>query len=159
MHKLSIVIAAAAIAVGGYPVLADQSMPAAVTVPIAAQNGSGQTGVATLTATSDNKTKVDISMNGEPSGANEPAHIHPGPCKTLNPAPKYPLNPIVNGKSSTVVDVPISSLQTGAMAINVHESSAAIQNYVACGNIASAANTAPAAPSGNQPMPAPSSTY
>src|SRR5215472_10570085 len=77
MHKLSIVIAAAAIAVGGYPVLADQSMPAAVTVPIAAQNGSGQTGVATLTATSDNKTKVDISMNGEPSGANEPAHIHP----------------------------------------------------------------------------------
>jgi len=158
MHKLSIVIAAAALVTGGYPVLADQSMPAAVTVPIAAQNGSGQTGVATLTAAGD-KTKVDITMNGEPSGANEPAHIHPGPCKTLNPAPKYPLNPIVNGKSSTVVDVPISTLQSGTMAINVHESSAAIQNYVACGNIASASNSAPAAPAGNQPMPGPSSTY
>jgi len=131
-----------AMLIATWPAMADQaSQPGSVQVPIAAQNGSNQTGVATLTPTSDNKTRVDITLTGEPDGASEPAHIHKGPCKSLDPKPTYPLTSVAGGKSTTVVDVPLSQLQTGSLAINLHESASAIQNYVACGNIPAAAGT------------------
>jgi Cu/Zn superoxide dismutase len=139
MKRALISVVAAMVAVAAWPALADQTN--SVTVPIQAQNGSNQTGVATLTPTSDGKTKVDIAIKGEPDGAVEPAHIHKGPCKTLNPKPTYPLTAVTGGKSSSVVDAPLSQLQAGTMAINVHESAAAIQNYVACGDIPAAAST------------------
>jgi Cu/Zn superoxide dismutase len=126
--------------IAAWPAMADQSSQAvSVQVPIAAQNGSNQTGVATLTPTSDNKTRVDITITGEPDGASEPAHIHKGPCKSLDPKPTYPLTVVAAGKSTTVLDVPLSQLQTGSLAINLHESASALQNYVACGNIPAAA--------------------
>lgn len=153
MKKALVLVAAVMLAVAAWPALADQTN--SVMVPIQAQNGSGQAGVATLTPTSDGKTKVDIALKGEPDGAVEPAHIHKGPCKTLNPKPSYPLTAISGGKSSTVVDVPISQLQAGTMAINVHESAAAIQNYVACGDIPSGSSMS----GGSAPTPAASSGY
>ncbi|MBV8171877.1 MAG: hypothetical protein JO219_08110 [Candidatus Eremiobacteraeota bacterium] len=125
-------------------------------MPIQAQNSSGQTGVAVLTPMTDNKTKVDVSVSGEPSGASEPAHVHLGTCNKLNVAPKYPLNPVVNGKSSTVLDLPISQLETTPMAINLHQSAANIGTYVACGNIVSVTaptSPAPASPPGMAPSP------
>jgi hypothetical protein len=143
MQKALISLAAVAVLAAVLPALADQ-MSGSVTVPILAQNGSGQTGVATLTPTSDGKTKVDIAIKGEPDGASEPTHIHKGPCKTLTAKPSYPLTPVAGGKSSSVVDVPLSQLQGGTFAINLHESSTAIQNYVACGDIPSTSAPAPA---------------
>jgi len=147
-------LVAIATAMAAWPAMADQpSQPGSVQVPIAALNGSNQTGVATLTPTSDNKTRVDITITGEPDGANEPAHIHKGPCNTLDPKPTYPLTSVAAGKSTTVVDAPLSQLQTGSLAINLHESGSALQTYVACGNIPAAAgamvNPAPNGKSGN----------
>ncbi|HME82575.1 MAG TPA: hypothetical protein VKF82_10910 [Candidatus Eremiobacteraceae bacterium] len=150
MKRALLPAAAVIIAVAAWPAFADQM--GSVTVPIAAQNGSNQTGVATLTPTSDGKTKVDISLKGEPDGAVEPAHIHKGPCKTLNPKPSYPLTAVTGGKSSTVVDVSLAQLQAGTMAINIHESAAAIQTYVACGDIPSSAT--PGGSSGMSATPA-----
>jgi CHRD domain-containing protein len=124
-----------------------------VVVPIAQQSNSGQTGSATLTATADGKTQVVITLSGTPNGADEPAHIHPGPCKTLNPKPAFPLSDVVDGKSTTVVNAPLASLQTGQFAINVHQSTTNIGTYVACGNIppATPAN-APSNASTPEPM-------
>src|SRR5271165_1715216 len=139
MKRALLPAAAVIIAVAAWPAFADQ-------------NGSNQTGVATLTPTSDGKTKVDISLKGEPDGAVEPAHIHKGPCKTLNPKPSYPLTAVTGGKSSTVVDVSLAQLQAGTMAINIHESAAAIQTYVACGDIPSSAT--PGGSSGMSATPA-----
>jgi hypothetical protein len=144
MKRALISVVAVMVAVAAWPALADQTN--SVTVPIQAQNGSNQTGVATLTPTSDGKTKVDIAIKGEPDGAIEPAHIHKGPCKTLNPKPSYPLTPVTGGKSSSVVDAPLSQLQAATLAINVHESAAAIQTYVACGDIPPAATGGSNAP-------------
>jgi hypothetical protein len=109
-------------------------MPQTVTVPISAQNGSGETGTATL-AQSGADVTVTIALTG--AGADpEPAHIHTGTCSNLNPAPMYPLSNVVNGNSvSTVKGVSLASLQTGAFAINVHKSTADLKTYVACGNI------------------------
>ena len=160
MQKTLTAIATLTLAIAAVPALAaDQPMrSSAVTVPIAQQNGSSQTGTATLTPTADGKgTKVDIELKGEPDGATEPAHIHLGTCSKLDPAPKYPLSSIVGGKSASTVDVPLAQLQASPLAINVHQSAAALQTYVACGNIPASTTSAPAPPA--MPAGAPSPGY
>jgi hypothetical protein len=107
---------------------------APVTVKMAALNGSGETGTATLSDMAG-KTKVVIKLTGESASGSQPAHIHPGTCAKLNPAPKYLLKNVVGGTSTTVVDAPLASLLGGKFAINVHESAANLQKYVSCGNI------------------------
>lgn len=122
-----------------------------IIIPLQALNGSNQTGSATLTAAGQ-KTNVVIALNGASPDAVEPAHIHQGTCAKLNPKPAYPLNSVTGGSSSTTLNVPLSSLQTGGFAINVHQSMTNISTYVACGNIPAATNTSTTAPS--QPAPA-----
>ena len=104
-----------------------------ITIKLVAQHGSHQTGMATLTAMGS-KTKVVLSVSH--TKGSEPAHIHPGSCANLNPVPKYPLSDVVNGTSTTVVDVPLASLETGHFAINVHAGPGPlIKKYVSCGDI------------------------
>lgn len=105
-----------------------------VTVKIMAQNGSGETGSATLTPMGS-KTRVVIGLKGEPLTGDQPAHIHKGSCANLDPKPAYPLKNVVLGKSNTVVDVSLDTLTSSPMAINVHLSTKALKHYVACGDI------------------------
>jgi hypothetical protein len=97
-----------------------------------AENGSGENGTATLTSVSGG-TKVVISLKN--AKGTQPAHIHPGPCSKLAPAPKYALNNVVNGSSTTIVKAPLSDLLGKHYAINVHESTTNLAKYVSCGNI------------------------
>lgn len=105
-----------------------------VTIKMVAQNGSGENGTATLSDL-NGRTRVVIHVQHENTTGVQPAHIHPGTCANLNPAPKYPLKDVVLGDSNTIVDVPMSSLLGGKYAINVHESKQNIAKYVSCGNI------------------------
>jgi hypothetical protein len=115
------------------------AMPAAsgaVVVQMTAQNGSGETGTATLTP-QPGGVQVAIALTGAPSGVAQPVHIHEGTCAKLNPAPKYPLTNLTDGKSTTVVKgVTIKDLEASAFAINVHKSTTDLKTYVSCGNIA-----------------------
>jgi hypothetical protein len=97
------------------------------------QNGSGETGTATLTP-EGNKTQVVLSLKGAPAEA-QPAHIHNGTCSKLDPKPRIPLQNVVNGKSTTVLDMPIDKVASGA--INVHKSAQDVKTYVACGDLKS----------------------
>jgi len=101
---------------------------------LSAQNGSGQHGTVALKPRG-NKTVVEIHLIGAATGVAEPAHIHEGTCDKLNPAPKYPLKSLVDGISETDVDVPISVLTAGGLAVNVHKSAEDLKDYVACGNL------------------------
>ena len=112
----------------------------AVTVELAEQNGSGQSGTATLTAAGDGATEVVIELN-EGTADPQPAHIHAGTCADLDPQPKYPLDGVVDGGSRTTVQAPLSELRNGRLAINVHKSEAEIQTYVACGDIGGASGS------------------
>ena len=103
-------------------------------IELSAQNGSGETGYATLTPHGKG-TLVQIHLQGGPAGVAQPAHIHPGTCDKLDPKPKFGLLPVKGGKSSTVVPVSIDTLLASPMAINVHESAKDIKKYVACGDI------------------------
>jgi hypothetical protein len=105
-----------------------------VTVTLDQQNSSGQSGTAVLQDMGDGTTKVTVNISGG-SAVAQPAHIHDGPCATLNPKPKYPLTSLVNGTSETIVKQPLSDLADGTYAINVHKSGTEASVYVACGNI------------------------
>lgn len=108
------------------------------TYAIAAQNGSGELGTVTLTSLGD-KTRVEVALANSPMSTPQPAHIHEGTCAKLNPKPKYPLAVVVDGLSTSTVDVPMSTLIAGGFAVNVHESTTNIPKYVACGDLGSPA--------------------
>ena len=104
-----------------------------VLVQLQEQNFSGESGNVTLTAMGS-KTKVDIEMSSYAANA-QPAHIHKGTCAKLDPTPAYPLKNIVNGKSVTTVDVPLTKLLNGKYAVNIHRSAKQLKVYVVCGDI------------------------
>jgi hypothetical protein len=103
-------------------------------VQLKAQNGSGENGTATLTQMKKG-VQVVVTIPNAPAAA-QPTHIHPGTCAHLNPVPKYPLNNLVHGKSTTLVPgVKLSDLTGGKFAINVHKSTNDLKDYVSCGEI------------------------
>ena len=105
-----------------------------VTVQLAAQNNSGQTGTATLTSEGD-KTKVVILLTRAPSGVAQPAHIHLGTCDKLDQAPKWKLEAVKEGISTTLVPASLDTILKEKVAINIHKSAEETQVYVSCGNI------------------------
>ncbi len=137
MSFIRTAMAAAAIAALALPAYADtmsSSMSKPLTVALKAQNGSGETGTATLTQAGAN-LKVVIKID-KPVAAAQPVHIHPGTCAKLNPAPQWALMNIVNGMSTTTLKgVKLATLTAGSFAINVHKSTADLKTYVACGDI------------------------
>jgi CHRD domain len=103
-----------------------------VTIPLSAQNGSGESGTAKISDV-DGGVTVVISLKG-PATA-QPAHIHDGSCP--NPGGVvFPLNDVVGGSSTTPVKgTSVAALMQKPYSINVHESAANLGKYVACGNI------------------------
>lgn len=106
------------------------------TIKLNPQNDSGQAGTAVLTPIAGGKTEVTIKVANPPSGVAQPAHIHEGTCANLNKAPKYSLTSVMNGTSTTVVDVDLATMMNTPHAVNVHKSGPEAAVYVACGNIA-----------------------
>jgi len=105
-----------------------------VTVKLEPQNNSGESGTATLTE-EGGKTKVAVSVTGQPAGVAQPMHIHKGTCDKLDPKPTYGLPSLINGKSEATVDVSLADLQKGGYAINGHKSAQEVSTYVYCGAI------------------------
>jgi hypothetical protein len=108
-----------------------------ITVELATQNDSGESGTATLTE-QGSTTAVVLGLENLAAEVAQPAHIHKGTCAELDPAPTYPLTNVVDGASETTVDVPLEELEAGRFAINVHKSEAEADVYVACGDLGSA---------------------
>lgn len=133
MKKFVIVVAAvfAIMALGG--ARATYAQPETVTVNMMEENGSGQSGTATLTMQGD-MLMVMVNISGG-SSTPQPAHIHRGTCANLDPKPAYPLTSVVNGMSETSVAVSLTELVNGEYAINVHKSGPEAAVYVSCGDI------------------------
>jgi hypothetical protein len=105
-----------------------------VNVELAEESGSGESGTATLTAMGD-QTRVVLELSNTTTES-QPAHIHEGSCgPDLNPEPLHGLLNVMQGRSETVVNRPLSELTAGGLAINVHHSDADLETYVACGNL------------------------
>ena len=110
------------------------AMARSVSIPLNAQNKSGESGTAVLEDLG-NGTKVTIRLTGAPAGVPQPAHIHVGSCP--NPgAVKYPLPNVVNGEATVTLSMLLSDLMKELpLSINVHKSGTDLGTYVACGDI------------------------
>jgi hypothetical protein len=113
---------------------------APVEIQLQEESGSGEVGTAMLSAEGA-KTKVEIVLVSHAANR-QPAHIHRGTCTNLDATPAYPLDNVVDGKSTTVVAAALDSLLAKDYAINVHRSAKKLNEYVLCGNIGR--NAAPA---------------
>ena len=135
MKRLSLLLAGLAIVAFGQ--LSAAAATSTLTVALHEQNGSGESGTATLTQVGSD-VKVVISLKGAPDTA-QPAHIHDGTC--AKPGAVYKaLADVVKGSSTKVLtDVTIDKLVDGTYSINVHESASNLGKYVACGNIVKSA--------------------
>ncbi len=107
-----------------------------MTVNLAEENKSGESGTATLKE-ENGKTTVTLTLTGFTKGVAQPAHIHVGVCPGVG-AVKYPLTDVVNGSSVTVLSTTLVEIkQNLPLAINVHKSLKEITNYTACGELSS----------------------
>lgn len=129
--SLAIVLGTTAFAVAQIPP-GDQGL--GTRLGLMQQNNSGQVGDVTLFRRGADRTLVVLRIEGAPHHP-EPAHVHRGTCERLDPVPAYPLNNVVNGRSSTIVNAPIGKLLSGNYSVNVHASAANLKHYVACGHL------------------------
>jgi hypothetical protein len=107
--------------------------PATRTIDIPAVNGSGVSGTVEF-APAGRKTAVTIRV--DPAGnLDMPAHIHPGTCDDMVPQPKFPLESVKDGSSSTVVPATIEELFAGGLALNTHKSNDEMKISTACVNL------------------------
>ncbi|HEY8478026.1 MAG TPA: hypothetical protein VIN09_14285 [Chloroflexota bacterium] len=128
----------------------------ALDVTMNAENNSGQNGTVTLEPMG-NQTRVIINVQPGAAGVPQPAHVHEGTCANLNPRPAFPLQPVIDGRSETVIDVSLETLQATQHAVNVHKSAQEASVYVSCGDIplaAAASGSSGAAPARAGGLPA-----
>jgi len=105
-----------------------------VVVNLMEQNGSGESGTATITEV-EGGVKVVLSLIGAPEGVVQPAHIHVNACADIAGV-QYPLEFPTNGSSETMLEVFMNELQAGLpLSVNVHKSAEEASVYVACGDI------------------------
>lgn len=107
-------------------------MKTPLTVPLNAQNGSGESGTATLRDTAKGLVVALSLKNGTGLQA---AHIHPGGCAAPNPKPAFALHTVMNGRSTTTIPKVTIGELLGKNSINVHKSTSDFA-YVSCGAIA-----------------------
>lgn len=107
---------------------------APVTLQLRELNASGVSGTVTMTTIDDGHTLVEVEVDAA-GHSNMPAHIHPGTCAELVPQPKYPLQSVIEGRSSTAVAASLEELLSGEQALNIHMSNEDMHLYSACGEL------------------------
>ncbi len=105
-----------------------------ITVELTEENDSGESGKAILVE-ENNQVTVTISLDDSPEDVSQPAHIHLGSCPEVGGV-QYPLTNILNGESTTTIDVTLDQLKSELpLAINIHKSVDEAGVYVSCGNL------------------------
>lgn len=104
----------------------------ALTVKLAEQNSSGQSGTATISEDAG-KVMVTLSLTGGNFTLPQPVHFHEGTCEQPGKI-VYPLSDVENGSSQTTLDASQEKLNSQApLALNVHKSNAELKAYTSCG--------------------------
>lgn len=114
-----------------------------ITIPLNEYQGSGVSGMASLSAVG-NYVQVSMRLNGAPIVGEHPAHIHTGTCENFDPNPIFPLTTVdlgwvdgEGGSRSLVMDVSLRDLVGDDYVILVHKSAEELTNYFVCGDISS----------------------
>ncbi len=105
-----------------------------LTIQLRTLNRSGVTGSVTFTDVRNGRTRVTVVVD-QTGNPDMPAHIHPGSCDNLTPQPKYPLENVRDGKSTTEIPVSTAELLADQTAVNLHASVSDLTTYTACAEI------------------------
>jgi plastocyanin len=79
-----------------------------------------------------------ISVGSENDVIEQPVHIHHGTCDDLGEV-EFPLTNVVDGRSLTYWNAPISEVMRGGFVVNLHKSDDEIGVYTACAELADSA--------------------
>lgn len=103
------------------------------TVLLYSLHGFHERGMATVSQRGHDVV-VRITMTGMPAEAPpEFAHIHTGTCAHLGTRAPYELEPIRDGRSTTVLkNLDMSTLTRGSYAIAIHQTLAHVSLHIAC---------------------------
>jgi hypothetical protein len=104
----------------------------ALALDLAAQNGSGQSGTARLTADGE-KTRIVVEVANAPEVA-QPSHVHEGTCDEIGDV-VAPLKNLVDGRAESVVEMSLAELRRGGLIVHAHKSEAEYDMSVACAEI------------------------
>ena len=111
------------------------SQPTESIVHLLEYDGSGQSGTATLTRVND-RTKVVLDIEpGRPEDDPQTAHIHFGHCGPNLRELRFQLTDVVDGRSTTVLDITLADLASDNNVINLHKSYENKSVFTAFGNI------------------------
>jgi uncharacterized lipoprotein YmbA len=110
----------------------DGAGTAALTLDLAAQSGSGQSGTARLTA-DDGKTRIVVELANAPQVA-QPSHVHEGTCDEIGDVVAS-LENVVDGRADSLVDMSLAELRRGGLIVHAHKSEAESDTSVACAEI------------------------
>ena len=127
-----LILGVAAIAVACSP-LASQAEPD-LTIQLQTLSSSRVTGTVAFTEIEGGRTRVTVVVDPA-SYPDMPAHIHPGTCEDLTPQPKYPLENVLAGTSTTEIPAAITDLLASPVAVNLHASVSDLRTYTACADI------------------------
>ncbi len=96
-------------------------------------DGAGKTLVVLEAKHKQMQGTTSVAMGAQASSSH-PAHIHAGVCPQSG-AVVYPLNPVINGRSETVLEIGIEEmLKKMPLSINMHKSATDLAP-VSCGNV------------------------
>jgi hypothetical protein len=97
------------------------------------QNGSGQSGTATLTPAEAGSTRIVVDLKSPPAEP-QPAHVHSGTCDDIGDV-FAPLDSLTEGRSESTVMLSLDELQRGGLIVHAHRSEAEFDVSVACAPI------------------------
>jgi hypothetical protein len=106
------------------PASAAEPRAAGVIVYLREQNTSGERGTAAFFR-EGRRTRVIISVTGDPPADTQPANLHLGTCGDIETI-QYVLRDVRNGRSTTLLDVPFDRLTTGHLIVNVQDTPASL---------------------------------
>ena len=107
-----------------------------ITVELAEEDGSGQSGTATLTSAGDGRSRVAVTLSNPPD-VPQPSHVHSGRCGDMGD-PVAGLESLEGGEAETVIELSLAELQTGNLVVQAHRSDDEYDVSVACGEIPTA---------------------
>jgi hypothetical protein len=93
-------------------------------------------GTVQIMETTDQGTRVAVTLLNTETGQLYPAHFHDGDCGSGGEI-VYPLEPLPGGPDSVVsfVDAPFSKVMNSDLYINVHQSPDNLETILACGEV------------------------
>ena len=126
-------LAAAAILLAAVPASASTSIGGKVFL-LRSEGGSGENGTVALKPLGQ-QTAVEVHVVNVPAGVSQTVHIHEGTCAKVAPQVKYPLSPVIDGTSESIIDVPLDKLLATPLVVHVHRTYKQERSSVACASI------------------------